>query len=58
MANSYNDFSLSFSHFVNPNSHLGSDYEHQDILSLDGFRLANKEISFSIRPFNLHLKEI
>jgi diaminopropionate ammonia-lyase len=45
MANSYNDFSLSFSHFVNPNSHLGSDYEHQDILSLDGFRLANKEIT-------------
>ena len=45
MANSYSDFSLSFSHFVNPNSHLGSDYEHQDILSLDGFRLANKEIT-------------
>ena len=41
MANSYNDFSLSFSHFVNPNADLGSDYEHQDILSLDGFRLAN-----------------
>ena len=45
MANSYNDFSLTFLHFVNPNVDLGSDYEHQDILSLDGFRLANKEIT-------------
>ena len=45
MANSYNDFSLSFSHFVNPNADLGSDYEHQDILSIYRFMLENKEIT-------------
>jgi len=45
MANSYSDFSLPFSHVTNPKVQLGSDYKHQDILSLEGFRLANKEIT-------------
>jgi len=45
MINSYSDFSLSASHFVNPKVKSGSDYNLQDILSLDGFRLANKEIT-------------
>ena len=45
MANSYSDFSLSFSHVVNPKVESGSHYEHQDILSLEGFELANKEIT-------------
>ena len=40
MANSYSDFSLSFSHIVNPKVESGSHYEHQDILSLEGFELA------------------
>jgi len=45
MANRYSEFSLSFSHFVNPKVQLGSEYKYQDILSLEGFELANKEIT-------------
>ena len=44
MVNSYSDFLLSFSHFKN----LGAksfEYKHQHILSLEGFRKANKEIT-------------
>ena len=56
MANSYSDFSLSFSHVVNPKVESGSHYEHQDILSLEGFELANKEITSwnNYKPTPLH----
>ena len=56
MANRYSEFSLSFSHFVNPKVQLGSEYKHQDILSLEGFELANKEITSwdNYQPTPLH----
>ena len=56
MANRYSEFSLSFSHFVNPKVQLGSEYIHQDILSLEGFELANKEITSwdNYQPTPLH----
>jgi diaminopropionate ammonia-lyase len=56
MANSYTDFSLSFSHTLNPKVKLGSDYNHQDILSLEGFKLANNEITSwdNYKPTPLH----
>ena len=56
MANSYTDFSLSFSHFKNTKVQLGSGYKHHDILSLEGFRLANKEITSwdNYEPTPLH----
>ena len=56
MANSYTDFSLSFSHTLNPKVNLGSDYNHQDILSLEGFKLANNEITSwdNYKPTPLH----
>ena len=56
MANSFSDFSLSFSHTLNPNFKLGSDYNHQDILSLEGFKLANNEITswVNYKPTPLH----
>ncbi len=44
MVNSYSDFSLSFSHFKNPGA-KSFEYKHQHILSLEGFRKANKEIT-------------
>jgi len=56
MANRYSEFSLSFSHFVNPKVQLGSEYIHQDILSLEGFELASKEITSwdNYKPTPLH----
>ena len=56
MANRYSEFSLSFSHFVNPKVQLGSEYIYQDILSLEGFELANKEITSwdNYQPTPLH----
>ena len=56
MANRYSEFSLSFSHFVNPKVQLGSEYKYQDILSLEGFELANKEITSwdNYKPTPLH----
>ena len=56
MANRYSEFSLSFSHFVNPKVQLGSEYKYQDILSLEGFELANKEITSwdNYQPTPLH----
>ncbi len=56
MANSYTDFSLSFSHFKNTKVQLDSGYKHHDILSLEGFRLANKEITSwdNYKPTPLH----
>jgi len=56
MANRYSEFSLSFSHFVNPKVQLGSEYIHQDILSLEGFELANREITSwdNYQPTPLH----
>ena len=55
MINSYADFSLTFSHFKNPNA-LNSEYKHQHILSLDGFRRASKEITSwdNYQPTPLH----
>ncbi len=44
MVNSYSDFLLSFSHFKNPGA-KSFEYKHQHILSLEGFRKANKEIT-------------
>ena len=44
MVNSYRDFLLSFSHFKNPGA-KSFEYKHQHILSLEGFRKANKEIT-------------
>ena len=44
MTNSYSDFSLPFSHFKNPSA-KNFEYKHQHILSLEGFELANKEIT-------------
>ena len=56
MANSYTDFSLSFSHFKNPKVQLSSEYKYQHILSLEGFRRANKEITSwdNYEPTPLH----
>ena len=56
MANRYSEFSLSFSHFVNPKVQLGSEYKYQDILSLEGFELASKEITSwdNYKPTPLH----
>ena len=56
MANHYSEFSLSFSHFVNPKVQLGSEYKYQDILSLEGFELASKEITSwdNYKPTPLH----
>ena len=56
MPNSYNDFALSFSHILNPKVQSGAHYEHQDILSLEGFKLANKEITSwdNYKPTPLH----
>ena len=56
MANRYSEFSLSFSHFVNPKVQLGSEYKYQDILSLEGFELASKEITSwdNYQPTPLH----
>ena len=56
MANSYTDFSLAFSHFKNPKVQLSSEYKYQHILSLEGFRRANKEITSwdNYEPTPLH----
>jgi diaminopropionate ammonia-lyase len=56
MPNSYSDFALSFSHILNPKVQSGAHYEHQDILSLEGFKLANKEITSwdNYKPTPLH----
>ena len=56
MANRYSEFSLSFSHFVNPKVQLGSEYKYQDILSVEGFELASKEITSwdNYKPTPLH----
>ena len=56
MVNSYTDFSLSFSHFKNPKVQLSSEYKYQHILSLEGFRRANKEITSwdNYEPTPLH----
>jgi diaminopropionate ammonia-lyase len=56
MTNRYTDFSLSFSHFMNPKVQSESHYNHQDILSLEGFKLANNEITSwdNYKPTPLH----
>jgi len=45
MINQYKHLIHSTRHFENLNIQAGSDYRYQDILSLESFELANKEIS-------------
>ena len=45
MINQYKHLIRSTRHFENLNIQAGSDYRYQDILSLESFELANKEIS-------------
>ena len=61
MMNQYKNFINSTEHFENINIQVGSQYKHQDILSLESFELANKEISSwdKYEPTPLHfLSEI
>ena len=57
MTYKYSDFDLSFSHFENRRIQAGSEYKHQDILSLEAFELANKEITSwdKYEPTPLHI---
>ena len=57
MTYKYSDFNLSFSHFENIRIQAGSEYKHQDILSLEAFELANKEITSwdKYEPTPLHI---
>jgi len=45
MMSQYKNLINSTEHFENINIQVGSQYKHQDILSLESFELANKEIS-------------
>ena len=45
MINEYKNFVNSSAHFENKRIQVGSEYKHQNILSLESFELANKEIS-------------
>jgi len=45
MINEYKNFVNSSAHFENKRIQVGSEYKHQNILSLKSFELANKEIS-------------
>lgn len=45
MINEYKNFVSSSAHFENKRIQVGSGYKHQNILSLESFELANKEIS-------------
>ncbi|SVC68974.1 uncharacterized protein METZ01_LOCUS321828, partial [marine metagenome] len=45
MINEYKNFVNSSAHFENKRIQVGSEYKHQNILSLKSFKLANKEIS-------------
>lgn len=45
MINEYKKFVNSSAHFENKRIQVGSEYKHQNILSLKSFKLANKEIS-------------
>jgi len=61
MMKQYKNFINSTEHFENINIQVGSQYKHQDILSLESFELANKEISSwdKYEPTPLHfLSEI
>jgi diaminopropionate ammonia-lyase len=61
MMNQYKNLFNSTEHFENINIQVGSQYKHQDILSLESFELANKEISSwdKYEPTPLHfLSEI
>jgi diaminopropionate ammonia-lyase len=61
MMNQYKNLINSTEHFENINIQVGSQYKHQDILSLESFELANKEISSwdKYEPTPLHfLSEI
>ena len=61
MMNQYKNFINSTEHFENINIQVGSQYKHHDILSLESFELANKEISSwdKYEPTPLHfLSEI
>ena len=56
MTNNYSNFSEVFSHFENNRIQVGSEYKHQDILSLAAFKLANNEITSwdGYKPTPLH----
>ena len=56
MTNNYSNFSEVFSHFENYRIQVGSEYKHQDILSLAAFKLANNEITSwdGYKPTPLH----
>jgi len=61
MINQFKNLINSTEHFENINIQVGSQYKHQDILSLESFELANKEISSwdKYEPTPLHfLSEI
>ena len=61
MINQFKNLINSTEHFENINIQVGSQYKHQDILSLESFELANKEISSwdKYKPTPLHfLSEI
>jgi len=61
MMSQYKNLINSTEHFENINIQVGSQYKHQDILSLESFELANKEISSwdKYEPTPLHfLSEI
>ena len=57
MINQFKNLINSTEHFENINIQVGSQYKHQDILSLESFELANKEISSwdKYEPTPLHL---
>ena len=57
MINQYKNLINSTEHFENRNIQVGFQYKHQDILSLESFELANKEISSwdKYEPTPLHL---
>ena len=56
MTNNYSNFSEVFSYFENNQIQVGSEYKHQDILSLAAFKLANNEITSwdGYKPTPLH----
>ena len=56
MINDYKNFVSSSAHFENKRIQVGSGYKHQNILSLESFELANKEITSwdNYKPTPLH----